>query len=122
MNDPLIRLQFPNFRAAYQAFDTLQELGYRPDLVGDGKHPELTIHLEKSDVQSALEITAVYGGQLFAQGVHPPERFEYDLGEIGIPAHTVTEDFTDLYASGSTEAYLGDEYDAVREGYRDSIY
>lgn len=89
MNDPSIRFQFPNTRAAYNAFDTLEELGYRPDFVSQGDCPELAIHIEKNDVQSALEITQAFGGQILDQAA-PQE-------EINIPAHMVTEDFTERY-------------------------
>jgi hypothetical protein len=122
MNEPSIKLLFPNPRSAYQAFDLLDELGYRPEITGEGEQPELAIHIEKHDVQSALEISQAYGGQLLEQGAAHGKYREEDCEEIDIPAHFVNEDFTDGYASGIANTYLGDEYDAVSEGYRESVY
>jgi hypothetical protein len=114
MYEDAIRFSFPDPRAAYDAFDILQELGYEPVIDEEGEHPTLHIHIEGSDVRSALEIAQVYGGELVESGFHS--------GGLGIPAHTVTEDFTDGYLSGLSQAYLGDEAETLRDGYRDSVY
>lgn len=89
MNDPSIKLQFPNPQAAKDAYETLSELGYTPDFIRAGDRPELAIHIIKNDVQSALEITHVFGGHMVGEE------------EIIIPAHTVTEDFPEAYATGA---------------------
>ncbi|MCI3927231.1 hypothetical protein MO973_44375 [Paenibacillus sp. TRM 82003] len=120
MQEPTIKMLFPNPRSAYGAFDMLQELGYDPEIAGEGDQPLLAIHIEKHDVQSALEISQAYGGELMT-GESRPARGS-DFGEFDIPAHTVTEDFPEGYVNGGSEAFLEDEYAAVREGYRDSIY
>jgi len=117
MTHDAIRLQFPDMRAASEAFELLQELDYRPEIVCEGESPELDVHIERSDVQSALEIALAYGGQLLEPGAVRPAPFRFDLEEIDIPAHTVTEDFPDDYAEGMSNAYLGDGYDAANGGY-----
>jgi hypothetical protein len=122
MNEPSIKMLFPNPRSAYQAFDMLEELGYRPEIAGEGDRPALAIHIEKHDVQSALEISQAYGGEMLEESEHGSAHREAEYGDIDIPAHFVTEDFSESYAGGTADAYLGDEYDAVREGYRESVY
>jgi len=122
MSEPTIRMLFPDPRSAYDAFETLQELGYDPEIVKEGDRPELAIHIERADVQSALEIAHFHGGHLLERDDGRLSRFEFDMDAIHIPAHTVTEDFSDRYTAGATNAYLGDEIDAVQEGYRDSVY
>ncbi|HZG55129.1 DNA/RNA helicase [Paenibacillus sp.] len=122
MNDPAIRLRFPNARAAAKAFDTLQELEYRTELIAGCEPPELAVHIERHDVQSALEIAYAFEGKLVEHGEDRPKRSEFDPDEVVIPAHAVTEDFSDRYMTGESDDFLGDEADAVREGYRESIY
>jgi hypothetical protein len=125
MREPTIRLQFSNHEAAYEAFETLQELGYRPELASDDCGPELDIHIENNDVQSALEIAHEFGGHLLERGAKRPERIDFDPNDVSIPAHAVTEDFSERYMSGASDDFLGDEYDVVREmqeGYRDSVH
>ncbi len=125
MREPTIRLRFGTAKAAYEAFETLQELGYRPELASDDCGPELDIHIENHDVQSALEIADAFGGSLVEQGDKKPARIDFDPDDVSIPAHAVTEDFSERYLSGASDDFLGDEYDVVREmqeGYRDSVY
>ncbi|HZG85025.1 DNA/RNA helicase [Paenibacillus sp.] len=117
MSHDAIRLQFPDMRAASEAFELLQELDYRPEIVCEGERPELDVHIVRSDVQSALEIAHAYGGHLLEAGASHPAPFRLDLGELDIPAHTVTEDFSEDYAEGMTNAYLGDDFDAANGGY-----
>lgn len=119
MHRPAIKMSFPNFQSASGAFDMLQELGYAPEIAGADDAPEVSIHIEKHDVQSALEISQAYGGRLVpGEAAHR----HADFGDIDIPAHTVTEDFPEGYVAGSSDAFLEDEYAAVRDGYRDSVY
>ncbi|WP_199622301.1 DNA/RNA helicase [Paenibacillus alkalitolerans] len=128
MYEDAIRFSFPNPDSAYDAFDTLQELGYAPVIDEEGAHPTLHIHVERSDVRSALEIAQMHGGQLLeSAAAGEAERFEavnpgIDIGAIDIPAHTINEDFTDDYASGLSQAYLGDEAETLTHGYMDSVY
>lgn len=109
-HNPMIKLHFPNLQSAAGAFELLQELGYEPEMLGDGSRPELAIHIERSDVQSALEITHAYGGHLLEEHeMSAGGGASFDaFGEISIPAHLVAEDFTDGYAGGGTDAYMGD--------------
>jgi len=109
---PSIKLQFPNLVAAGNAFDLLQELGYEPEMLGDGRIPELSIHIEKHDVQSALEITHAYGGHLKEEQTDAGDAYG-SFGEWNIPAHLVAEDFPDPYVSGASNDYLGNEFDAM---------
>lgn len=123
MNDAPVFFEFDQDRSAYLALDTLQELGYKPDLVEGAGKPTLHIHIDKQDVASALEIAQAHGGRLTerAEGLQEADAFglAYDLNEgIRIPAHVVTEDFTDSYAQpASIEAEPPEEYDPSADTY-----
>lgn len=101
-----IRFAFPDMSSAYSAYDTLQELGYRPVLDEVCGAPTLHIHVERTDVQSALEIAQFHGGSFQDTGTVQPDA---DASEFMIPAHAVNEDFTDGYAAGMSHLYVQDE-------------
>jgi hypothetical protein len=126
MREPTIRLQFGTLKAAYEAFETLQELDYRPELAEFEGRPAIDIQIENHDVQSALEIADAFGGGLAERDDETPARIDFEPNdEVNIPAHAVTEDFSERYLSGANDDFLGDEYDVVREmqeGYRDSVH
>jgi hypothetical protein len=123
MSDAPIFFEFDQDRSAYLALDTLQELGYRPDFVEGAGKPTLHIHVDKQDLTSALEIAQACGGKLTERvdGLQDGEAYSlaYDLNEgIAIPAHVVTEDFTESYAHPSPDAYgPPDAYDLSGETY-----
>lgn len=123
MHDPAIRLRFPDVRAAGKAFETLQELGYRPVMIAACEPPQLAVHIDGSDVQSALEIAHAFDGHLAEEGDLAADATAMDPDAAPIPAHIVTEDFPDDYMSGTSGGADEDEIDAaVRSGYRDSVY
>lgn len=99
MNEPFVRLRFPSMEGASGAFDLLQELGYEPEITAGGNPAEMTIRIDRLDVQSALEITHAYSGHLAEEGAAAPGW----NGEWNIPAHLVAEDFTDEYLSGTLQ-------------------
>ncbi|RUS46623.1 hypothetical protein [Cohnella sp. AR92] len=92
-----ILFQFPQEQAARIAYDTLEELGYDPQLHEGGR---LHIHVIREDLTSALEIVQSHGGELVEQGQAPAEvetmaSIDYGLDCIPIPAHLVNEDLAD---------------------------
>ncbi|SDO68409.1 hypothetical protein SAMN04487897_11975 [Paenibacillus sp. yr247] len=97
-----IFFEFDKERDALLALDTLEELGYKPELLGE-ERATLHIHLDDQEITSALEIAQSHGGRLVEREYAQPEpatfAMAYDLeGSIRIPAHTVNEDWSDSYA------------------------
>lgn len=112
-----IYFQFAESRAAYQAMDTLHELGFRANWI-DHAHPEhkptLQVYIENNDLTSALEITQSFGGTLLEtdEGESESQAFTsaYGLNGIPIPAHLVNEDLPEGYmspADGDGGAFRG---------------
>ncbi|MNI14573.1 hypothetical protein D3C73_678370 [compost metagenome] len=106
MNAAAIYFKFDQKKDAYQALDTLEELGYQPHMDTQIGQTTLHIHVEGQDLTSALEIALAHGGTLLEQHeLYPSTESEvyqaaYDLnGNIPIPAHLVNEDWTESYAS-----------------------
>ncbi|WP_409343139.1 hypothetical protein [Paenibacillus sp. MBLB4367] len=103
-----IFFQFAESKAAYQAMDTLHELGFRANWI-DHAHPEhrptLQVYIENNDLTSALEITQAFGGQLLETSDSGSESqaytSAYGLNGIPIPAHVVTEDLPEGYMSSA---------------------
>lgn len=98
-----IFFEFDKERDALLALDTLEELGYKPELL-EGEGTTLHIHIDDQEMTSALEIAQSHGGRLVEREPlqSEPSTFAmaYDLeGSIRIPAHTVNEDWPDNYAS-----------------------
>ncbi|MFD0672331.1 hypothetical protein [Cohnella sp. GCM10027633] len=97
MSHAALLFQFPDARQAALAGDTLEELGYEPQLHEGGR---LHIHVHNEDLTSALEIVQCYAGQLME---HAPAEavvitdVAYGMDAIPIPAHTVNEDWEDQY-------------------------
>lgn len=123
-----IRFSFPNMDSAIDAFETLQELGYEPVMEeGMEEHPTLHIHVERSDVQSALEIVQTHGGEirdtaeagLTGSAADGPD---CNIEGQGLPAHLVNEDFSEAYMTGLSQSFAGDDTGMLAEGYRDSVY
>jgi hypothetical protein len=101
-----IFFEFDQTRDALLALDTLEELGYKPDLL-EGERATLHIHLDEQEITSAIEIAQSHGGRLVdrpqTQSEQATYAMAYDLeGSIRIPAHTVNEDWSESYAA-STE-------------------
>ncbi|WP_261303818.1 hypothetical protein [Paenibacillus andongensis] len=108
-----IFFEFEKERDALLALDTLDELGYKPELLG-GEKSTVHIHLDEQEITSALEIAQSHGGRLVERPQTESEpavyAMAYDLeGSIRIPAHTVNEDWSDSYA----EANVSSATDAV---------
>jgi hypothetical protein len=104
-----ILFHFPDARSAFLAFDTLEELGYEPVIEAERVPPSVHVHLHKCDITSALEIAQACGGRL-ADQQPMAETSLYDDAyltqnredEIEIPAHIVTEDFSEDYMRGDS--------------------
>jgi hypothetical protein len=99
MNHAALMFQFQDESQARLAGETLQDLGYEPQLHEGGR---LHIHVQNEDLTSALEIVQCYAGQLMEHA--PAEVIDvtdiaYGMGDIPIPAHTVNEDWEDHYRS-----------------------
>lgn len=114
MDPSSILFQFEDRRSAYDAFDTLNELEYRPVLDTEGDLHQLHIHVDHSDLTSALEIVQAYGGTFVEQRsskevptMSEQQAFQasyYPDGQgISIPAHTINEDWTEGYANNTEE-------------------
>ncbi|WP_116191110.1 hypothetical protein [Paenibacillus taihuensis] len=101
MQDTALLFQFGDANAAQLASSTLQELGYDPVIQqGSSVH----IHIEGSDLTSALEIAQSHGGQLAVQSSIPDIELTndaYNMANITIPAHVVNED---LVAQDETQS------------------
>ena len=103
MNHAALLFQFPGEAQARLAAETLDELGYEPQLHEGGR---LHIHVEDEDLTSALEIVQCYSGQLLE---HAPAEtvtvtdFAYGMDAIPIPAHTVNEDWVENYRQNESE-------------------
>ena len=65
MPEPTIQFCFENQEAASNAFETLDELGYRPERIGDGR--TVKVYVNRADLTSALEIAQAFGGELCGQ-------------------------------------------------------
>lgn len=63
MDEQSIVFDFDDIRSAYCAFDTLDELGYRPE-IHNNKSVKTQVHIrvENSDITSALEIAQAHRG------------------------------------------------------------
>jgi hypothetical protein len=102
MNHAALMFQFPDEPAARLAGDTLEDLGYEPQLHEGGR---LHIHVQDEDLTSALEIVQCYAGQLME---HVPAEvvvvtdIAYGMGNIPIPAHMVNEDSEEHYRDSSS--------------------
>lgn len=101
-----IFFEFAQERDALLAMDTLEELGYKPDLLERPAKPTVHIHVDAQDLTSALEIAQAHGGRLVeeeqAQSEPATYAMAYDLeGSIRIPAHTVNEDWPEGYAESA---------------------
>jgi hypothetical protein len=91
---------FNDAQSAALACETLRELGYETVLHDDSR---MHVHLEGSDLTSALEIAQAHGGQLVEQShidAGAMTDSAYSLDAIAIPAHLVNEDWT---ADGQAE-------------------
>lgn len=102
-----IFFEFDQTRDALLALDTLEELGYKPELL-EGERALLHIHLDEQEITSAIEIAQSHGGRLIdrpQQSEQATYAMAYDLeGSIRIPAHTVNEDWSESYAASAVVA------------------
>ncbi|MEV5027263.1 hypothetical protein [Paenibacillus sp. LPE1-1-1.1] len=84
---------FNDAQSAALACETLKELGYET-VLHDGSR--MHVHIEGSDLTSALEIAQAHGGQLAQQAQIDADAMTdsaYSLDAIAIPAHLVNEDW-----------------------------
>jgi len=96
--DSAILFQFADNGSAEDASATLRELGYDPVVHEGGK---LHVHMNGSDLTSALEIAMSHGGELMDKQPLDPlavTGLAYGMDSIPIPAHTINEDWADSYA------------------------
>lgn len=126
MSSAPIYFQFSDKKSALLALDTLQEIGFHADML-EHRHPEhkptLSVHVDREDLTSALEIAQAHGGQLCdtAETLEPEVYTSaYRLDELPIPAHTVTEDLPEQYLQGGPGDPARDEediFDPSRDDY-----
>jgi hypothetical protein len=126
MDPSSILFQFEDRRSAYNAFDTLHELGYRPVIHTEADRHQLHIHVDHSDLTSALEIVQAYGGTFVEQqnsteapqlSEHQAMQMSYYPNEqgISIPAHVINEDWTEEYAKNTEEHTAAEAPDQTYE-------
>jgi hypothetical protein len=124
MHGAPIYFQFSEKNAAYQALDTLMELGYHVHMLENGASggkPTLQVIVEKGDLTSALEIAQAHGGTVLEEVDSPQEAAlyssAYDLDDGSLmPAHVVTEDLSESYMNGSADMPYGGDGEAERDG------
>ncbi|MCQ6559535.1 hypothetical protein [Paenibacillus mendelii] len=108
--------QFAETSSASLAADTLRELGYEPSFHSGY---ELHIHLDGSDLTTALEIAQSHGGVLASQSSIEEGTLSnttYSLDAIPIPAHVVNEDLIAQEAEADADApYLHNHDDDASE-------
>ncbi|WP_054023321.1 hypothetical protein [Bacillus sp. FJAT-28004] len=104
---------FNDAQSAALACETLRELGYETVLhEGSRMH----VHLEGSDLTSALEIAQSHGGQLVEQADIDADAVTgsaYSLDAIAIPAHLVNEDWVSSDEQGNDAEGLHNRDDAA---------
>ena len=57
MPEPTIQFCFENQEAASNAFETLDELGYRPERIGDGR--TVKVYVNRADLTSSRNCSGV---------------------------------------------------------------
>jgi hypothetical protein len=116
MQEASITFQFPDFKSAVTALDTLEELGYESSHHETSCGNVVHIHMERNDITSALEIAQAHGGALMEQATPENEIYQsaYSMDAIRIPAHTVNEDWTEDYANQTNEV---NQQNAVEDAY-----
>ncbi|MGM0883356.1 MAG: hypothetical protein ACQEXQ_20255 [Bacillota bacterium] len=93
-----ILFDFNDVQSAALACETLQQLGF-DTVLHDGSR-RMHVHIEGSDLTSALEIAQAHGGQLVEQApITSGSAMDsaYALNAISIPAHLVNEDWPSSY-------------------------
>lgn len=115
MEQPAIMIRFPNEEKAHGAFETLLELGYKPEMLEPGL---MDVTIDQQDITTALEIVEVFEGKIQDHddsdrdmitprfGGNQDTEFSY----LSIPAHTVNEDLDEEYLSGLSDNPYGDTY------------
>lgn len=116
-----ILFRFSDVQSAGLAFDTLQELGYEPVLHTEETPCQVHIHVDHSNLASALEIAQAHGGTLVEEsGITPVDSLQnaYQLDAIPIPAHIVNEDWSEDYAQSAHAALANrdDDDEAPNKG------
>ena len=109
MTSSAIMFEFTDNRSAAVACELLQELGYEPLLHEENR---VHIHVDGSDLTSALEIAQSYGGQLLEQSsisASAVTETAYSLNGITIPAHIVNEDWSDAYSQSEDGLHNRDD-------------
>ena len=105
--DSAIMFDFSDGNSASLACEMLQQLGYSPV---QHESNRVHIHVEGSDLTSALEIAQAYGGTFVEQSEIEEDTMTgsaYALNAITIPAHVVNED---LIAAEEGEAGYSSEF------------
>ncbi|MBD7968842.1 hypothetical protein [Paenibacillus gallinarum] len=111
---PAITILFPDQTKARGAFETLLELGYKPEMLGSGL---MDVKIEQQDITTALEIVEVFEGKIQdengnREGIIPNSDAKHDteFAYLSIPAHTVNEDLDEAYLSGRSDNPFGDNF------------
>lgn len=112
MEEPAIMVMFPDQTKARGAYDTLHELGYKPEMLGAGL---MEVKIEQQDITTALEIVEVFEGKIQEENANRKKTSPHFVGDqdtefayLSIPAHTVNEDLDEDYLSGLSDNPFGD--------------
>lgn len=112
MEEPAIMVMFTDQTKARGAYDTLLELGYKPEMLGAGL---MDVKIEQQDITTALEIVEVFEGKIQDEnGKREKTSPSFNGGQdtefayLSIPAHTVNEDLDEDYLSGLSDNPFGD--------------
>lgn len=107
MEEPAIKIAFPDQTKARGAFETLLELGYKPEMLGSCL---MDVKIEQQDITTALEIVEVFEGKIEEEnsnrkGITPnfDANQDTEFSYLSIPAHTVNEDLDEAYLSGLSD-------------------
>jgi hypothetical protein len=90
INPTPVLFEFKDSQSAGKAMDTLQELGFEPQLVGEAGKQIVFLHDFHNNLYTGLEIAQMHGGNLIEQ-------------EIMLPSHLINEDWSEPYALGVEE-------------------
>ncbi|WP_160036524.1 hypothetical protein [Paenibacillus sp. An7] len=114
VEEPAILTQFPDQTKARGAFETLLELGYKPEMLGSGL---MDVKIEQQDITTALEIIEVFEGKIQDENGNRERitpsfdaKDDTEFAYLSIPAHTVNEDLDEAYLSGRSDNPFGNNF------------
>ncbi len=125
MDEPAVMIMFPDQTKARGAFETLLELGYKPEMLGSGL---MDVKIEQQDITTALEIVEAFGGEIQEENSDSVRELitpsfsgknDTEFSYLSIPAHTVNEDLDEAYLSGESDSPYEDAVLEEERNYSD---